>query len=100
VSSDGLVVLESLSPEKTRYFEIDFFNARWGFAKAMGAKKIWENSLKGLTQSNFAFKLKAEDPNKSLDAVLSESKKMTRDYPIENRYLNRIQQKDWLKLHE
>ncbi len=100
VSSDGLVVLESISPTKTQYFEIDFFNAEWGFAKAMGAKKIWENSLKGLLQSDLAFKLKAEDPKKPLEEVLSESKKLARDYPIEKRYLDRIQEKEWFNLYE
>jgi hypothetical protein len=99
ISNDGIIILDALSTRLTRYVEFDFWNANWGIAKTFGAKKIWDNSLSGLVQSDLAIKLKSENPTWTEKQVVSESKKMADDYPVEDRFKNRVDSKKWLKAH-
>jgi hypothetical protein len=70
LASDGMVVLESLGPESTRFTEYDFFNAQWG---ALPASAVWRESLRGAFASDMAIKLRAENPRWSLARVAAEA---------------------------
>ena len=72
---DGLIILESLAPNKTKFTEYDTVNADWGVAKAMGAKKLWSDSLKAMYQGDLALKMQAENPETVLKDVLKKSLK-------------------------
>lgn len=58
-NSDGIVVLEARGPNRTRFTEYDFFNARWGI---LPERAVWRESLRGSVASDLAIKLKAEHP--------------------------------------
>jgi hypothetical protein len=98
-SDDGLVVLDAISSRLTRYVEIDFFNANWGLAKTFGEKKIWVDSLRGILQTDYAFKLASENPTWTPDKVKKESSKLADQYPVEKRYEARTKLQTWLKDH-
>lgn len=72
--NDGLIVLEELDANSTRYFEYDFFDADWGLAKTFAPSRIWEDSIQGLVQSSFAVKLKAELPEQKNQLIKKQSK--------------------------
>jgi hypothetical protein len=59
LASDGMVVLEELGPESTRFTEFDFFNAKWG---PLPVSAVWRESLRGAYVSDMAIKLHAENP--------------------------------------
>ena len=99
ISNDGMILLDALSTRLTRYVEFDFFDAHWGIAKTFGAKKIWARSMRGLVQSDYAIKLKVENPGWDPKKVLNESKEFSESYPAEDRYLSRVESKQWFKAH-
>lgn len=72
---DGLVVLEALGKNKTRFLKFNFWDADWGLAKVLAPKGIWKESIKGLYQSDIAFKLIAEHEDWSLEKVAEVSTK-------------------------
>ena len=94
-----MIVLDAISTHLTRYVEFDFWDAHWGIAKTFGAKKIWQNSLQGLVQSDLAIKLRAENKDWDEKKVLSESKNQADAYPTEDRFNKRVDAKVWLKSH-
>lgn len=73
---DGLIILEALGPQKTRFTEYDILNADWGVAKAMGAKKLWSDSLKAMYQGDLALKMQLEAPEVPLKEILKKSLKI------------------------
>jgi len=73
LASDGMVVLEALGPETTRFTEYDFFNAQWG---VLPAAVVWRESLRGAFLSDVAIKLKAENPGWSYERVTSEAERL------------------------
>lgn len=97
IANDGVIVLEEISPGLTRYFELDFWNAPWGVAKALGLATLWKHNLEGLVQSDLAIKLYAENPEWSAEKVLEESKNLADNYPIEQRYRERRNAQEWIK---
>jgi len=70
LASDGMVVLEVLGPESTRFTEYDFFNAQWG---PLPASAVWRESLRGALVSDMAIKLRAENPRWSVARVTAEA---------------------------
>jgi hypothetical protein len=70
LASDGMVVLEALGAERTRFTEYDFFNAQWG---PLPASAVWRESLRGAFVSDMAIKLRAENPRWSVPRVAAEA---------------------------
>jgi hypothetical protein len=70
LASDGLVILEVLSPKRTRFTEYDFFNARWG---PLPASTVWLESLRSAFLSDTAIKLHAENPGWGFERVAKEA---------------------------
>jgi hypothetical protein len=70
LASDGMVVLEALGPESTRFTEYDFFNAQWG---PLPASVVWRESLRGAFVSDTAIKLLAENPHWSVERVATQA---------------------------
>jgi hypothetical protein len=73
-ASDGVIVLDSLGPEKTRYVEYDFFDADWGFAKILGKNGIWNEGIESILHGDVNIKLKAENPEWTDEAVIKAGK--------------------------
>jgi len=71
LASDGMVVLEALGSESTRFTEYDFFNAQWG---PLPASAVWRESLRGAFVSDMAIKLRAENPRWSFERVTAEAR--------------------------
>ncbi len=76
IASDGFIYLKELNEKDSLYIEYDFFDAEWGAAKALGARKIWYDSVAGLAYSDLATKLKAEHSDWSNAKAKTESKKI------------------------
>jgi hypothetical protein len=72
-NSDGLIVLERAGPDRTRFTEYDFFNARWGLLPE-GA--VWRESLRGTYASDVAIKLRAEHPAWSFAQISHEAERL------------------------
>jgi hypothetical protein len=70
LASDGMVVLEALGLERTRFTEYDFFNAQWG---PLPTSAVWRESLHGAFVSDMAIKLRAENPRWSVERVTMEA---------------------------
>ena len=70
LASDGMVVLEELGPDRTRFTEYDFFNAQWG---PLPASTVWHESLRDAFVSDTAIKLRAENPAWSFGRVATEA---------------------------
>ena len=70
LASDGMVVLEALGLESTRFTEYDFFNAQWG---PLPTSAVWRESLRGAFVSDIAIKLRAENPRWSVERVATEA---------------------------
>lgn len=73
---DGFIFLESVDSRRTRFIELDAFNADWGILKTGGVSGVWTQSLEQIFQSDLALKLLAEDSKLSPDDV----KKKARDF--------------------
>ncbi|MGZ3787380.1 MAG: hypothetical protein ACXVLQ_02590 [Bacteriovorax sp.] len=58
--SDGLILLKEENG-KTKFYELDFFNANWGVAGKIAGSNIWRDSVKELAVSDFELKFKAEN---------------------------------------
>jgi hypothetical protein len=71
LASDGMVILEALGSERTRFTEYDFFNAQWG---PLPASEVWRESLRGAFVSDMAIKLRAENPRWSLERIAAEAR--------------------------
>lgn len=78
--SDGVIVLESASPMKTRYSEYDFFDANWGLM-SLSKERIWTESVEGIYLSDLAIKLKAENPSWDYDRIREEARKTLDRFP-------------------
>jgi hypothetical protein len=76
--SDGAVILEALSPGRTRFTEYDLFDAAWG---PVPLSMVWSEALKGMFLSDLALKLKAEHPAWSYTEVAEEAGKRWRAEP-------------------
>jgi len=70
LASDGMVVLESLGSEETRFTEYDFFNAQWG---PLPASAVWRERLRGAFAADIAIKLRAENPRWNIARVAAEA---------------------------
>jgi len=70
LASDGMVVLEALGLERTRFTEYDFFKAEWG---PLPVSAVWRESLRGAFVSDMAIKLRAENPQWSVEGVATEA---------------------------
>lgn len=82
--SDGFILVERLSESKTRYTEIDFWDAGGGLASFAGSRKMWSESIEGLLQTDYAFKLASEHPEWSSKKVLEESKHLAEKSKIDS----------------
>jgi hypothetical protein len=81
--SDGLIVLESVGPNKkdTQYSEYDFWDADWGLATTFAPGRIWGDSLEGIFLSDIAIKLKAEHPEWDYSKIKHDSEELLDHYP-------------------
>lgn len=91
---DGVIVLESTANHGTRFAEYDILNADWGVAKAMGAKKIWSDSLKAMYQGDFALKTQAENPSMPVKEVRKKSIKMAGEQDFKDCFEKRVELSD------
>lgn len=75
--SDGVEVLESLTPTTTLFSNYEFFEADYGIGlfglKAMSSDGVWDESRKGSYRSIFAIRFKAEHPDWDYERVRQES---------------------------
>lgn len=74
IASDGLVVLEAIGANRTRFTEYDFFNGHWG---PLPTWLVWKESLKGAYHSDLAVRFKAEQPTWSYARIAAESERLT-----------------------
>jgi len=77
-ATDGFVVLEPLSPTRTRYVELDFIEADTG---PISMATVWEQSLSGFYRSDVALKLKAEQPALAYEKIRAEADRLYEKYP-------------------
>ncbi len=82
-ASDGIIAVEKLSLNRTRYTELDFIEPDLGAAKILGSDSIWRECIEGLLQSDLALKLAAEHPDWSAREVLEKSKSLLKLQPID-----------------
>ena len=87
--NDGLIVIEKKSPNETIYTELDFWDANWGIAKSKGVDGIWLDSVRGVIQSDFALKMKSEEPTLADDKILDKSLEMAKALPVREWIKNR-----------
>jgi hypothetical protein len=85
LNDDGVIILErdpysTPGNPKTRYFELDFYNADWGI---LPSGRIWQENAEGLYLSDLTFKYKAEHPDWSYEKIQQESKKTLKKYSID-----------------
>ncbi len=78
--NDGLIRLGRISPQKTSYIELDFWDADWGIAKSFGVERLWKSNLGGVVQADLAVKLRAENPDWATSEVKKESLKRRDDF--------------------
>lgn len=64
IYSDGLILLEAdADPNKTRYFEIDFWDVKSGLGSSMAPSAIRRESIEAVYLSDRAVQLRAEKPD-------------------------------------
>ncbi len=88
--SDGLIVLERVSNEITRYFELDFYDADWGMLKTIAPGRIWRGSVESIYLSDISIKLRSENSEWSTKKVVEESQKILDHYPVEAVISNKV----------
>ena len=83
--SDGLIRIEAdpKNKERTRYLELDFWDANLGIAGVIAPAKVVQESVEGIYQSDLAIRLRAENPDWPAERVLSESVKRIPDSDVE-----------------
>lgn len=82
-TNDGFIAVENNGEKETIYTEYDFIDGDWGVLRLRGAEKIWKLILLGILQSDFAVKLKAENPEWKDDKILKESRRLAERWPVD-----------------
>lgn len=80
--SDGLIVLDASTEDRTRFVEYDFFDVDYGALKTLGASRIWRDSVESLFLADMALKLKSERPELSYAEIATLGKKALEAYPM------------------
>lgn len=80
---DGLIVIQSESPNLTYYVEYDFYDADWGVLKTIAPSRIWKDNVEGIYLSDLAIKLRAEHSAWSFEKIAEESAKVLKSFPVE-----------------
>ena len=79
-TSDGLIVVEAVSPTRTLYTEFDFFEPDLGAAKLLGADPVWRESVEGFIQTDLALKLSSEHSDWRAEEVRRQSKLLLKGF--------------------
>ena len=74
IYSEGVMVLDRVDDQITRYSEFDFFDAKWGIGAAAGPTRIWSDSMRDIYLSDIAIRMKAEHPNWDYKKIETESR--------------------------
>lgn len=82
--SDGIIILDQISPNQIEYTELDFFDADWGALETFGPGRIWQDSIDSIFLSDYAIKLKAEHLDWSNEKAKKEAKSFLKKNPIES----------------
>ncbi len=88
--NDGFILLTQVSENTTAYFELDFWDADWGFIKSFGDSRIWAGSIRALAQADLAIKLRAENPGWEPGRAKKESAKWADRLDARKIYQSRI----------
>ncbi len=80
--SDGIIVLEKISENRTRYIEYDFFDGNYGILKTFAPGRIWEDSVHDILLSDVVVKLKAENPELENRIVVKKAQAILEAMPI------------------
>ena len=73
LASDGIAILETLGPGRTRFTEYGFFRPR---PSVVPASVIWQQSVKGAFRSAVSIKVRAENPGWSDGELSRESERL------------------------
>jgi hypothetical protein len=92
---DGLIVLERVNTKRTKYTEFDFYNANYGPLKVFAPSSIWKDGVHDLVQSDFAVKLKSENPDWDYAKIKKQSETLADAFPIEPALKNKVQVFPW-----
>ncbi|MBF0361743.1 MAG: hypothetical protein HQK49_12070 [Oligoflexia bacterium] len=76
LNSDGFIYIREKDANTTEYWEQDYFDAKWGVAKVLGKDRIWKDAVTDLAISDFAIKIKAENPDKEYKIIQQDAQKM------------------------
>jgi hypothetical protein len=83
--SEGFIRLQQDpgNPNLTRYAEVDVWDSHTGLGGLIAPGRIVRESFEGVAQTDLALLLRAENPTKSVDWVLSESASRVPEHAIE-----------------
>ncbi len=82
-SVDGLIVVEAVAPKKTRFTQIIFWDGKYGPKETFSPTGIWKDNMRDVYHSNYAIKLRAENPGWDADKLKAEVQKVTNEKTIE-----------------
>lgn len=94
--SDGLIYLGE-DNGKTKFYELDFFNANLGIAEKFASSRIWPDSIKELMLSDFELKVNAENLNITKEDKGEKLKLLMNDRLLEKCLKNKIPALDFFK---
>lgn len=83
-NNDGMIVIYSDGPTRTKYVEYDFFDADWGPLTTFAPGRIWRDSVEGIYLSDIAIRMKAEHPDWSYKQISKESRKVLEQHPVDS----------------
>lgn len=84
LKSDGFVLVRADGEKSTLFYEIDFFDAKWGSAKIFGKRKLWSNVLEDMAASDYGIKLRAEHSDWNARKVRRESRDLVGKQDCQN----------------
>ena len=89
-SSDGLIVVEPVTPSLTRYTEYDFWDADYGLLGTLAPGRIWRESVEDVVLSDLAIQLKATYPEWSYEKVRNEADRQLQKDQVESAIRTRL----------
>ena len=90
--SDGLIFLDAISENETRFHAFDFYEADWSVLKIMGADRIWRDTIQGTFLSDLCIKMRAEHPDWTYERIRREREKIAPTFDVNKvHYMDSLQ---------
>jgi hypothetical protein len=75
--NDGMIQITKLNDNECSFYEVDFVYGDWSVIGKIANDTVWKSAVKGAIVSNMTIKIRAENPDWSMDKVKDEAHRIS-----------------------